>query len=83
MNPANVKTSTYIDFEVESTDKNPKLKVGDLKRKPRHKNIFATSYAPNWSEEVFVIKKVKLFVPRSYLIEDRNGGELVESFYEK
>ena len=40
MNPVNVKTSTYIDFEVESTDKNPKLKVGDLKRKRKHKNIF-------------------------------------------
>ena len=40
MNPVNVKTSTYIDFEVESTDKNPKLKVGDLKRKPKHENIF-------------------------------------------
>ena len=40
MNHVKIKTSTYIDFEVESTDKNPKLKVGDLKRKPKHKNIF-------------------------------------------
>ena len=26
---------------------------------PKYKNIFAKGYTPNWSGEVFVIKKVK------------------------
>ena len=47
------------------------------------KNIFAKGYAPNWSEEVFVIKKVKNTVPWTYVINDLNGQEIIGSFYEK
>ena len=38
-------------------DKNPKFKVRDHVRISKYKNIFAKGYTPNWSEEVFVIKK--------------------------
>ena len=38
---------------------------------------------PNWSEEVFVIKKVKNTVPWTYVINDLNGEEIIETFYEK
>ena len=34
-----------------------------IKKYQNIKNIFAKGYAPNWSEEVFVIKKVKNTVP--------------------
>ena len=34
-----------------------------LKRISKYKNIFAIGYVPNWSEEIFVIKKVKNTVP--------------------
>ena len=37
--------------------KDPTFKVGDLVRISKYKNIFAKGYMPNWSEEVFVIKK--------------------------
>ena len=37
--------------------KNPKFKVGGHIRISKYKNIFAKGYAPNWSEEIFVIKK--------------------------
>ena len=33
--------------------------MGDNVRILKYKNIFAKGYVPNWSEEVFVIKKVK------------------------
>ena len=36
----------------------------------------------NWSEEVFVIKKVKN-MPWTYFINDLNGDEIVGVFYEK
>ena len=36
-----------------------KLKVGDHVRISTYKNIFAKYYVVNWSEELFVIKKVK------------------------
>ena len=51
-----VKSSTYIDFN-KKNNKDRKFKVGDHLRISKYKNIFANGYIPNWSEEVFVIKK--------------------------
>ena len=48
----------------------------------RYKNIFA-NITPNWSEEIFIIKKTKNTVPWTYVISDLNGEEIVGSFYEK
>ena len=47
------------------------------------KNIFTKRYTPNWSEEVFVIKKVKNTVPWTYVMNDLNGEETIGTFYEK
>ena len=66
MKPVDFEDNTYIDFEKEVNDKDPKLKVGDHVRISKYKNIFAKGYTPNWSEEVFVIKKVKNIVPWTY-----------------
>ena len=57
MKPIDVKDNTYIDFGKEVNDNNPKFKVGDHVRIPKFKNIFGKGYTPNWSEDVFVIKK--------------------------
>ena len=59
MKSADVKDNTYIDFEKEVNDKDPKFKVGDHVRISKYKNIFAKGYTPNWSEEIFVISKIK------------------------
>ena len=53
-----VKSSTYIDFNVENNDKDPKFKVGDDVRILRYKIILAKRFTANWSEEVFMIKKI-------------------------
>ena len=37
--PVNVKSSTYIDFDIENNDKNPKFMVGDQVRISKYKNI--------------------------------------------
>ena len=83
MKPIDVKDNTYIDFEKEVNDKDPKFKVGDHVRISKYKNIFAKGYTPNWSEEVFVIKKVKNTVPWTYVINDLNGEEITGAFFEK
>ena len=49
----------------------------------RYTNIFAKRYVPNWSEEVFVISKIKNTVPWTCVINDLNGEEIVGTFYEK
>ena len=38
----------------------PKFKAGDHVIIPKYRNIFAKRYTPNWPEEAFVIKKVKI-----------------------
>ena len=60
-----------------------KISVGDHVRILKYRNIFAKVYVPNWSEEVFVIKKDKNTVPSTYVIIDRNGEEIAGRFYEK
>ena len=83
MKPIDVKDNTYINTDKETNDKDPKFKVGDRVRISKYKNIFAKGYTPNWSEEVFVIKKVKNSVPWTYVINDLNGEEIMGTFYEK
>ena len=86
--PADVKNNTYIDStelhsNKEVNDKDPKFKVGDHVRILKNKNIFAKGNAPNWSEEVFELKKLKNTVPWTYFINDLNGDEIIGTFYEK
>ena len=38
---------------------------------------------PSWSEEVFVVSKIRNAVPWVYVINDLNGEEIIETFYEK
>ena len=61
--PVDVKSSTYINFNKENNKEGPKFKSGDTVRISKYKNIFAKGYIPCWSEEVFLIKKVKNTVP--------------------
>ena len=81
--PVDVKDNKYIDFGKEVKDNDPKFKLGDHVKISKYKNIFAKGYTPNWSEEVFVIKKIKNTAPWTYVIDDLNGEEITGTFYEK
>ena len=90
MKPVDVKDNTCIDsmellwsVELHFNDKDPKFKVGDYVRISKYKNIFTKGYTPNWSEKVFVIKKVKNTVTWTYVINDLNGEEIIRTFHEK
>ena len=48
----------------------------------QNKNIFAKVYTPNFSEEVFMIKKVKNTIPWTNIISDLKREEIVGTFYE-
>ena len=80
MKPIDVKDNTYIDAGKEVNNNDPKFKIGDHVRISKYKNIFAKGYTPNWSEEVFVIKKAKNTVPWTYVIDDLNGKEITGTF---
>ena len=88
MKPVDVKDNTHIDSmelysDKDVNDKDPKFKVGYHVRMSKNKNIFAKGYTPNWSKEVFEIKRVKNTVPWTYVINDLNGDEIIGTFYEK
>ena len=78
MRSVDLKDNKYVDSK-----KDPKFKVRDHVRISKYKNIFAKRYMPNWSEQVFLIKKVKITVPWTYVINDLNGKEIIGTFYEK
>ena len=78
-----VKSHSFDEYNEETNEKNPKFKVGDHCRISQYKNIFAKGYSPNWSEEVFVINKIKNTVRWTYIINDLNGEKIVGSFNEK
>ena len=83
MKPVDVKENIYIDFKKESNDKNPRFKVGGHVRISKYNNVFAKGYMPNWSEEIFIIKKIKNIVPWTYVLNDLNGEQIISTFYEK
>ena len=83
MKPIDVGDDSFAEYNEESNERDLKFKVGDHVRISKFKNVFAKGYTPNWSEEIFVVKKIKNTVPWTYIISDLNGEEIVGSFYEK
>ena len=81
MKPTDVKDNTYINTDKEVNG--PEFKVADHVRISKYKNIFAKGHTPNWSEEVFFIKKVKNTVPWTYVINDLNDEVIAGTFFEK
>ena len=83
MKPTDVGGDSFAKYNEESNEKDPKFKVGDHVRISKFKNVFAKYYTPNWSEEIFIVKKIKNTVPWKYIINDLNDVEIAASFYEK
>ena len=83
MKPTDVTSDSYSEYNENSNKKDSKFKVGDRVRISKYKSIFSKGYAPNWSEEVFLVDKVKNTVPWTYVVSDLNGENIIGSFYEK
>ena len=47
MKPADVISSTYIEFSKEINNKDPKFKVADIVRISKYKKNFGKGYVPN------------------------------------
>ena len=83
MKSVDVESNTYINSSKEINNIDPKFEIGDIVRISTYKNIFVKSYSPNWSEELFVIKKVKNIVRWTYVISDLKGQDILGTFYKK
>ena len=53
------KDDSFIEYSKESNKEDPKFEAGDYIRIYKYKNIFSKGYTPNWSEEIFIVNKVK------------------------
>ena len=76
-------SDSYVEYNDDSNKKDPKFKAGDHVRLLKYKNFFAKGHTPNWSEEVFVVSKIKDTVSWTYVISDLNGEPITGSFCEK
>ena len=83
MKPIDVTPDSYAEYNEDSNEKDLKFKVGDHVRISKYKNIFTKGCTANWSEEVFVVSKIKNTVPWTYVISDLNGEPITGTFYEK
>ena len=79
MELVDIKTNTYIYPSKDTNDKDSKFKIGDIVRISKYKNIFAKGYTLNWSEEAFMIKRIKNTVPCTTLMKKK----LLELFTKK
>ena len=63
--------------------KDPKFKIGDIVRISNYKTIFPKGYVQEWSEDVFVIKKVKTMCGGQVLLVILMEKKLLELFTKK
>lgn len=61
--------------------KSVKFKIGDYVRISKYREAFSKGYTPNWSNEIFRIRKVNFTNPTTYLLEDQNNQEVQGAFY--
>ena len=59
MKPIDVTSDSYDEYNEDSNERDANFKVGDHVRISKYKNISAKGYTPNWSEEVFLVSKIK------------------------
>ena len=60
MKSIDVTSDSYAEYNEDSNKQDSKFKVGDHVRISKYKKIFAKGYNPNWSEEVFLLVKLKI-----------------------
>ena len=61
MKPTDVLLKWFLCWIQEDfNEKEPKFKNSDNVRISKYKNIFAKEYTQNWSEETFVVSKLKI-----------------------
>ena len=83
MKPIDITSDSYAEYNEDLKKIGSNFKVGDYVRISKYRNIFAKGYTANWSEEVFVVSKIKNIVSWTYVISDLNGELITGCFSEK
>jgi len=75
--------NNYFAFIKTIDPKLPKFKTGDYVCISKQREAFTKGYTPNWSNEIFLIKKVNFTNPTTYILQDENNSEIRGGFYEE
>lgn len=62
--------------------KKAKFAIDDPVRISKYRSVFKKSYTPNWSTEVFKVRKILPTSPRMYSLVDEQGNNIKGGFYE-
>ncbi|KAJ8916989.1 hypothetical protein NQ315_012904 [Exocentrus adspersus] len=79
-NERSLLKSTYTHLKI--ANKITKFKVGDHVRISKYREAFEKGYTPNWSSEIFIIRKIRISNPTTYLLQDEADKEITGGFYE-
>jgi len=60
----------------------PKFKIDDFVRISKYKHVFEKGYTPNWTTEIFQIKRMQNTNPVTYILKDYQGNDIKGGFYE-
>ena len=83
MKPKDVGDDNNRVYIEEHNKKSARFNVEDRVRISKFKNIFAKGCTPNWSKEIFIVKKINDTVPWTYSLKDLNCEEIIGSFYDR
>ena len=82
MNETSVWATQYK--QLKKPTKDPKFKIGDVVRIPKHRGVFAKGYIEKWTDEEFTITAINSkYVPHLYTLSDLNNQIIKGSFYEQ
>lgn len=80
-NEQHLLNTVYNHKWIVSEKNKPKFKEGDSVRLSKYKHIFEKGYTPNWTTEVFKIKKVHFSNPITYELVDLNNNPIIGTVY--
>lgn len=80
-NEQNILNTVY-NHKYNITEKMiPKFKIGDSVRLSKYKHVFEKGYTPNWTTEIFKIKKIQYTHPITYRLIDLNNEDINGTVY--
>ena len=59
-----------------------KVKIGDHIRISKFRGVFDKGCTPNWSNEIFIVRKINLTNPATYFLKDEKGENILGDSYE-
>lgn len=76
------KTLLESVYNYKNDNKKFKFKINDPVRISKYKHLFEKGYKPNWTTEIFTIKRRLPTYPATYLLQDYLKDDIKGAFYE-